>query len=246
MRPETTGDTLKGKSMSVMSRLLPGKRYFEISHAAATPNTTLSGTAIAAVNKVSLMAAIESASLSFARYGPTPLANASMNTEAMGSTTNRPRNANARPISSARIGHASVTVTTLSGRWPGAGARPMLTSTAGASNSAMAAPARPALQQVDGHKQQERSDQHHHGQRGRARVVVLLELGDNEQRHDLRVQRLVARDEHDRPVLAHRAGEGQGEPGEQGRDQRGKDDLAEGLEPGRAQDRRRLLGLDVE
>ncbi len=30
--------------MSVSSALLPGKRYFEISHDAATPKTTFSGT----------------------------------------------------------------------------------------------------------------------------------------------------------------------------------------------------------
>jgi hypothetical protein len=40
-----------------MSRLLPGNRYFEISQAAATPKITFSGTAMAAVIRVSLIAA---------------------------------------------------------------------------------------------------------------------------------------------------------------------------------------------
>jgi hypothetical protein len=44
-----TGETAKGRSMSVMSRLLPGKVNFAMHHAAATPKTRLAGTAMAAV-----------------------------------------------------------------------------------------------------------------------------------------------------------------------------------------------------
>jgi hypothetical protein len=58
-----TGDTEKGRSMSVSSALLPGKRYFEMSHDAATPKTTLSGTEMPAVSSVSLMAASVSGSV---------------------------------------------------------------------------------------------------------------------------------------------------------------------------------------
>ena len=43
--------------MSEISRFLPGKRYLAMSQAAATPNTVLSGTTMAAVSRVSLMAA---------------------------------------------------------------------------------------------------------------------------------------------------------------------------------------------
>ena len=37
--PEMTGETLNGRSISVISALLPRNRYFEISHAAAMPKT---------------------------------------------------------------------------------------------------------------------------------------------------------------------------------------------------------------
>ena len=56
-RPEITGDTENGRSISVISALLPGKRYFEISHEAVTPKTTFSGTETSAVNTVSRIAA---------------------------------------------------------------------------------------------------------------------------------------------------------------------------------------------
>ena len=56
------------------------------------------------------------------------------------------------------------------------------------------------------------------GDGGRARVVVLLELGDDEQRRDLGLHRHVARDEDDRSVLAERAREGQRDAGEPGRE----------------------------
>ena len=59
--------------------------------------------------------------------------------------------------------------------------------------------------------------QHHHGDRRRAGVVVLLQLGDDEQRDDLRLHRHVARDEDDRAVLAERPRERQREAGEQRR-----------------------------
>ena len=52
-----TGDTLNGRSISVSSALLPGNLYLQISHAAATPNTRFSGTEMAAVINVSLIAA---------------------------------------------------------------------------------------------------------------------------------------------------------------------------------------------
>ena len=68
MRPEITGDTEKGMSMREMSRLLPGKRYLAMSQAAATPNTVLRGTTMAAVSRVSLMAAQVSSCQSLLRY----------------------------------------------------------------------------------------------------------------------------------------------------------------------------------
>src|SRR3546814_7112248 len=57
IRPDTTGDTEKGKSMKVMSRLLPGKSNLAIAQDAARPKSTLSGTLMAATRRVSLTAA---------------------------------------------------------------------------------------------------------------------------------------------------------------------------------------------
>ena len=57
-----TGDTENGRSISVISKLLPGKLNLAMAHAAATPNTRLSGTAIAAVSSVRRIAASASGS----------------------------------------------------------------------------------------------------------------------------------------------------------------------------------------
>ena len=52
-----TGETANGKSMSVISALLPQKLNLAIAQAAARPNTRLRGTAVAATCSVSLIAA---------------------------------------------------------------------------------------------------------------------------------------------------------------------------------------------
>ena len=54
--PETTGDTEKGRSISVVRKALPGNSYLAIAQAAATPKTRLSGTAMAATSSVSRIA----------------------------------------------------------------------------------------------------------------------------------------------------------------------------------------------
>ena len=83
--------------------------------------------------------------------------------------------------------------------------------------------------------------------RGRAGVVVLLELGDDEQRRDLGLHRHVAGDEDDRAVLAERAREREREAGQRapaawpGRITRRKV-----CQRRRAEARRRLLDLGVE
>src|SRR6187551_2756918 len=81
-----TGDTANGRSMSVVSRLLPRKLYLAMSHDAATPNTRLAGTAITAVVRVSLMALSASGSANAAKNAPHPLRSASVNTAASGRT----------------------------------------------------------------------------------------------------------------------------------------------------------------
>src|SRR4051812_31712203 len=78
----------------------------------------------------------------------------------------------------------------------------------GASASPRKPPA-PFLQQVDGKQQEEGYDEHHGRYRRRAGVVVLLQLGDDEQRRDLRNHRHVARYEYNGAVLADGTGEGE-------------------------------------
>ena len=92
-------------------------------------------------------------------------------------------------------------------------------------------------------QQRERDEQHDDRDRGRARVVVLLELRDDEERGDLRLHRHVAGDEDDRAVLAERAREREREAGEQRRQHRRQDRRAERCAAARAEARRRLLLL---
>ena len=60
MRPETTGDTANGRSISVSRNDLPLKSNLAIAHAAAMPKTRFAGTAIAATSSVSCNADIVS------------------------------------------------------------------------------------------------------------------------------------------------------------------------------------------
>lgn len=59
-----TGDTAKGKSISVIKRLLPRNLNFEMAQAAQTPKTRFAGTTIAAVISVRRIAAMASGSFS--------------------------------------------------------------------------------------------------------------------------------------------------------------------------------------
>ncbi len=54
--PATTGETENGRSISVTSSPRPGKRKRAMDHAAATPNTVLSSTAVGATTSVKPMA----------------------------------------------------------------------------------------------------------------------------------------------------------------------------------------------
>ena len=73
----------------------------------------------------------------------------------------------------------------------------------------------PRLQRVDANSSANDATSMHQRDRGGAGVVVLLELGDDQQRRDLGLHRHVAGDEDDRAVLAERAREGEREAGEQ-------------------------------
>src|SRR3546814_15988132 len=56
IRPDTTGDTEKGKSMKVMSRLCPGKSNLAIDQEAARTKRQVNGTLMTATRRVSLRA----------------------------------------------------------------------------------------------------------------------------------------------------------------------------------------------
>src|SRR3954469_24856580 len=102
IKPEITGETLNGRSTTVIRILLPQKSYFEISQAAAIPKTTLSGTEIPAVSRVSQIADTVSSWVSAAQYGSVPFEKAALKMVAIGAIRKIPRNESASAISSTR------------------------------------------------------------------------------------------------------------------------------------------------
>src|ERR1039458_4959371 len=108
MRPDTTGETAKGKSIRVIRRLLPTNSNLASTHAADTPNTRFSGTAMPAASSVKRMAASASGSLKLAKYVATPFWSAVANTTASGMNRNSPRKSAATPIRSQRTTADSV------------------------------------------------------------------------------------------------------------------------------------------
>ena len=68
-----TGETANGRSISVISRLLPRNSNLAIAQAAATPKTRFSGTAMAAVINVSLIACQAAGSRKLAQIGRHPV-----------------------------------------------------------------------------------------------------------------------------------------------------------------------------
>ena len=88
--PATMGDTAKGRSISETRNVRPLKSNFAIAHAITTPMTVLTGTTIAVVRSVSLMAATVSASFSAAHHTPSPLPNASLMMIPRGNTRTNP------------------------------------------------------------------------------------------------------------------------------------------------------------
>src|SRR5580658_8750988 len=119
-----TGDTAKGRSISVVRRLFPRNRNFAMAQAAAIPNTTLAGTTIATVRSVSRIAARASGSRMVARKKAPPLERASANTTTSGRTRKKARKASAIPVSAQRA-HAGSLVArgrTVRGRRVGKGA----------------------------------------------------------------------------------------------------------------------------
>src|SRR5579863_6630 len=160
--PAMTGDTANGKSMSVIKALLPRKLNLAIAHAAATPNTRLQGTAMAATYSVSLTAVHATGSDMATKYAPMPLASACTNTTSSGISRNRPRNSSATAINTRRAGPCP---------------RPLDSASAAAMSRQG-----PVLQGVDSEHQCEGQDQHHDRNGGGAGIIVLLQFGDDQQR----------------------------------------------------------------
>src|SRR5690606_32118440 len=109
--------------------------------------------------------------------------------------------------------------------------------------SALTGGGEPALHELDQQQQDEGDDEHHDRQRRCAGVVVLLELGYDQQGRDLGFHRHVARDENDGAVLPDRPRECQGEAGQYRWYQRRHDNTPDGLQAGRAQRGGGLLEL---
>src|SRR6202048_2951308 len=107
-RPEITGLTENGKSISEIRKVLPRKSNLAIAQAATTPNTRLRPTEIAATLSVSLIADSASGSDSAEKYAPTPLENACANTMTSGSTTKTVRKITAMVMMTMRISLGSV------------------------------------------------------------------------------------------------------------------------------------------
>src|SRR5205823_3077205 len=71
INPATTGETEKGRSISVVRNDFPANSNFAIAQAAASPKTTFNGTVMAATISVSFMAERESGSTSACQYAET-------------------------------------------------------------------------------------------------------------------------------------------------------------------------------
>ena len=106
--PEITGDTANGRSISVVSRFLPGKSNFAIAQPAHTPNTRLAGTAIAAASSVRLQRGQGVGLADGRQIGAEPVESASMNTATSGRREKEARKSSATAVSaqrtSARLG----------------------------------------------------------------------------------------------------------------------------------------------
>ena len=99
--PEMTGDTPKGRSMSVIRASLPRNWNFAMAQAAATPKTRFRGTAIPAARRVSLKAAKVMGSRSAPTYAVQPFSSACAKTLARGRRRNSERKATATRVSTA-------------------------------------------------------------------------------------------------------------------------------------------------
>src|SRR6185295_5262481 len=110
IRPDITGLTENGRSISEISTVLPKNSNLVIAHPAITPNTRLRLTEITATVSVSRIAESASGSVSALKYAPTPFENACANTTTKGSTTKTVRKVTVIAMMTARTSHGSVRV----------------------------------------------------------------------------------------------------------------------------------------
>ncbi|MNT02392.1 hypothetical protein D3C72_1368870 [compost metagenome] len=89
--------------------LLPRNSNLAMHQEAATPNTRFSGTAMAAVIRVNLIAEIASGSMMAAIYASQPFLNASANTATRGTMRKAVRNSRAMVINTVRTHNGSST-----------------------------------------------------------------------------------------------------------------------------------------
>ena len=253
-QPETTGETENGRSISVISRLLPTNSNLAIAQAAHTPNTRFRGTAIPAASNVNRIAASASGFAEAGQVGAHALGKSleekpppAAGTETIpgtGSDANQRSSAPGRiPVAAAatppstegacRIQCSGAAIRSTNPPECNPGVR--LSSGINVRGRSLRGVPTPFLQQVDRQQQGEREHQHDHGNRGRAGVVELVQLGDNQQRRDFGSHRHVARDENHRAVFAHRAGKGHGKAGQRRGQNRGQDHPGESLPAAGAQ-----------
>ena len=98
-----TGETENGRSIKVISSDLPGNSNLAMAQEAASPNTTLNGTAIAATVSVRRIALQASGSRNASRKAPIPFEKAWVKTAKSGKTRNSARKVTAIPISTPRV-----------------------------------------------------------------------------------------------------------------------------------------------
>ncbi len=182
IRPATTGDTANGRSISVISRLLPRKSNLAMAQAAATPNSDVEGQHGQRDDdgQPDRRTAFPARSAPRDRLGK-PCARASTKTATSGRPEEEEQEAEADREQRERTQAGSVVAR---GQFVAAhaSAAMRLAGRHFQRLGVLVTIGRPPLQGVDGQQQHEGNRQHHHGQRGGAEHVVLLQLGDDQQR----------------------------------------------------------------
>ena len=220
---------------------MPGNSNLAIAQAAATPNTRLSGTAMAATSSVSRIAASASGSPKRRKKRRRPCRSASTKTMTQRQRTGTARGTATRDGDRAHRAPAAV--------WRPCAARLSRQIAAAARRRHQHGRTSCRLQawiEIDDEQHGEGDDQHDRRDGRRAGIVEFLELDDDQQRRDLRHVGDVAGDEDHRAVFADGAREGEREAGEDRRQQRRQHHAADGLPAGRAERGGRLLDLALD